>query len=219
MARTLTVSIVTPAFNEELNLSLLHDALMRVEVRSGADFEWIIVDDHSSDETFKIAAKLAETNNRIRVFRLSRNSGSHNAILCGLNYASGDSAIIMASDLQDPPETLLEMMGPWREGAQVVWAVREKAPQDTWLGRLFARWYYKIMLRLGLESMAPIGADMVLLDRTVVDALLKFRECNIKLFALISWMGFRQISITYKKLSRLHGRSGWTLRKKIKAGR
>jgi polyisoprenyl-phosphate glycosyltransferase len=213
------ITIVTPAFNEEQNLPKLHARLSEVAARLDHPVEWIIVDDHSADRTFDVAAALAVADPRITVLRLARNSGSHNAAFCGLHHARGRCAILLAADLQDPPEIMLQLLEPWRTGAgaQVVWGVRAAPPQTGWVSRFLARQYWHVMRRwAGLENLPATGADMVLLDRVVIDALNGFRERNLSLIALISWMGFRQTSIAYAKQSRLHGRSGWTLRKKLK---
>jgi glycosyltransferase involved in cell wall biosynthesis len=118
------VSIVTPAYNEAANLPVMHERLQSALAQSGLDWEWIIIDDCSSDDTFGVAAEMANRDSRVRALRFSRNFGSHTATICGLEHARGDSAIAMASDLQDPPETIPELLARWAEGHHVVWAVR-----------------------------------------------------------------------------------------------
>jgi polyisoprenyl-phosphate glycosyltransferase len=211
------ITIVTPAFNEEQNLPKLHARLKCISAEFEQTFEWIIVDDHSRDRTFQVASAIAAADPRVRVFRLARNSGSHNAVFCGLDQARGACMVLIAADLQDPPEVIPAMLAAWRAKAQVVWSVRATAPQTSVAGRLAARLYYYAMRNwAGLDSIAPTGADMMLLDRAVMDALLGFGERNLSIFALIAWMGFRQESISYEKQDRLHGTSGWTFSKKLK---
>jgi polyisoprenyl-phosphate glycosyltransferase len=211
------LSIITPAFNEERNLPLLYEHIRAASIAFGLEFEWIIIDDHSRDHTFAVASAITLEDRRVRVIRLARNSGSHNAIFCGFDHAGGDCAAILAADLQDPPETIGLMLAKWRDGAQVVWAVRATAPQTTAIDRQLAGLFYRLIRSwAGLQEMAPTGADMVLLDATVVRALRTFGERNVSIFVLISWIGFRQASITYDKQQRRHGRSGWTIRKKLK---
>src|SRR5690606_9950643 len=118
------LSILTPAFNEEANLDALYARLVQTMARVGGEWEWLIVDDHSSDATFTVIERLAAADPRVRGVRLARNSGSHVAITCGLHHVQGDAAVMMAADLQDPPETLTAMLEAHRRGAQVVWAVR-----------------------------------------------------------------------------------------------
>src|SRR5262245_54473644 len=119
------LSIVTPAYNEELNLPLFYEQVRQTLERADVRWEWIIVDDHSSDGTFDVAAKLAAADPRFRTYRLARNSGSHIAVNCGIAHAGGDCTAVMASDLQDPPETSLPLLDQWRQGGDIVWAVRE----------------------------------------------------------------------------------------------
>ena len=182
----------------------------------GGEWEWVIVDDHSRDETFAVIEHLALRDARVRGFRLARNSGSHVAITCGLHHVDGDAAVMMAADLQDPPETLTAMLDAWRRGAQVVWAVRRQQPgQRSHAG--FAAIYYWIMRHVvGMKEMPARGADFFLIDRAVIEAFRRFPERNVSVLALITWLGFRQESVEYDKQPRAAGRSGWTLARKIK---
>lgn len=211
-----TLSVVTPAYNEARNLPVLYERLRQVLDGAGVDWEWVVVDDHSRDETFAVVAEIARRDPRVRGLRLARNSGSHKAITCGLHHAGGNAAVVLAADLQDPPETLPTLLAAWREGAQVVWAVRAHRAESA--GRVgFARLYYFLMRRLvGIKEMPATGADFFLLDRRVVEALRQFRESNVSLMALITWMGFRQTAVPYDKQARLYGQSGWSLGKKLK---
>jgi polyisoprenyl-phosphate glycosyltransferase len=210
------ISIVTPAFNEAANLPALYDRLVAAMREVGGDWEWIIVDDHSRDDTFAVIEALALRDARVRGFRLSRNSGSHVAITCGLHQVDSDAAVMMAADLQDPPETLATMVARWRQGAQVVWATRRVQPGEA-SHKGFAALYYWMMRRLvGMSEMPARGADFFLLDRVVVDAFRRFSERNVSVLALITWLGFRQEFVEYDKQPRLSGQSGWTLARKIK---
>ena len=205
------LSIVTPAFNEAANLEALYARLVRSLDRIGGDWEWLLVDDHSRDETFNIIERLSLVDGRVRGIRLARNSGSHVAITCGLHHAQGDAAILMAADLQDPPEAMGAMIDAWRGGAQIVWAVRRGRPSG------FAALYYQIMRRVvGLEGMPAHGADCFLVDRIVLDAFRRFPERNVSVLALITWVGFRQAHVEYDKQPRVEGRSGWTLARKVR---
>jgi polyisoprenyl-phosphate glycosyltransferase len=209
------LSIITPAFNEAENLPIFYERLRRTDL--GLDWEWIIVDDHSKDATFAVASSLAEQDARVRVFRLSRNVGSHAAIICGFEQSTGLACTLMAADLQDPPESLPSLLERWKQGAQVVFAVRSARLGESFSKILFSRIYHHIMGRiLGDEIVPAAGADFVLLDRVVVDALLRFKERNTSILALITWMGFRQEFVSYVKEARVHGKSGFTLKKCLK---
>lgn len=209
------LSILTPAFNEAANLEALYTRLAAALERVGGDWEWLIVDDHSRDETFSVMERLSAIDGRVRGIRLARNSGSHVAITCGLHHVQGDAAVMMAADLQDPPETLSEMLDAWRQGAQVVWAVRRERPgQRSHAG--FAAIYYWIMRHIvGMKEMPARGADFFLIDRAVIEAFRRFPERNVSVLALITFLGFRQAHVEYDKQPRAAGQSGWTLARKI----
>jgi len=210
------LTIVTPAFNEAESLPALYLRLAAAASAVGVDWEWVIVDDHSQDGTFEVIEGLAARDRRVRGLRLARNSGSHVAITCGLHHASGDAAVMMAGDLQDPPETLAAMLDRWRRGAQVVWAVRRTRPGERH-HTTFAALYYWIMRRVvGMTEMPARGADFFLVDRVVIEAFRRYEERNVSVLALIMSLGFRQEFVEYDKQPRVAGRSGWTLAKKIK---
>jgi dolichol-phosphate mannosyltransferase len=210
------ISIITPAFNERTNLRALHDRLAAVMARLQVEWEWVVVDDHSADDTFAVIEQLAAANPRVRGLRLARNSGSHVAITCGLHHAAGDAAALLAADQEDPPEVLSEMLARWHHGAQVVWAVRRRL-HGTAHHRAFASLYWWAMRHLvGFKDVRPTGADCFLIDRVVIDAFCRSPEHNISVFALITWLGFRQDFIDYDKQPRTVGRSGWTFARKVK---
>jgi glycosyltransferase involved in cell wall biosynthesis len=211
------VSIVTPAYNEERNLPILYERLSRALASVDIDWELIVIDDHSSDRTFAVVAEIASRDSRVHALRFARNFGSHTGITCGLHHARGDCAVIMAADLQDPPESLPQLLDEWSSGARVVWAVRGRREGEKLSTLGFSRLYYLIMRKVvGIKEMPATGADFFLIDRCVIDALRQFNESNVSIMALITWMGFRQTAITYNKQARLYGRSGWTLKKKLK---
>jgi glycosyltransferase involved in cell wall biosynthesis len=211
------LSVITPAYNEADNLPLLHRRISTVLDSLEVDWEWIVVDDHSADDTFTTIADIAKQDSHVQVIRFARNFGSHKAMLCGLDHAKGDCSIVLAADLQDPPETIPPLLAKWHEGAQVVWAARAGREGEKASKVGLARLYYLLMRRVvGLKEIPSMGADFFLIDRSVMDALRQFNESNASILALITWMGFRQTTITYDKRARKHGRSGWTLEKKLK---
>lgn len=209
--RCVLISIVTPAFNEGANLPKLHERL--TSVFRQLEWEWIIVDDHSGDDTFAVIERLAGLDPRVRGIRLAYNSGSHLAFTCGLKHASGDVAALMVADLQDPPELLLQMLDRWRSGVQVVWAVRRQLPGD---GRGTHLYYWIMRNLVGMKAMPASGADFFMVDRVVIDAFLAAADRHVSIFALMMWLGFRREFIQYDKQPRTRGRSGWTLTKKLK---
>ena len=210
------LSVLTPAFNEAANLPELYERLAAAMTALAVDWEWVIIDDHSADDTFLVISQLAARDPRVRGIRFARNAGSHAAITCGLHQVRGDAAVMVAADLQDPPETIAAMLGRWRQGAKVVWAVRRQQPgRRSHAG--FAALYYWIMRRVvGLKDIPARGADFFFVDRAVIDAFNRFPERNVSVFALLTWIGFRQDFIEYDKKPRTAGRSGWTLARKVK---
>jgi len=169
------LSIITPAFNEAANLEAMRTRLAAAVASTvGDDWEWLVVDDHSADATFDVLARLAQADPRVRGLRLSRNSGSHAAITCGLHHVNGDAAVMLAGDLQDPPELLQALVERWRAGAQVVWASRRTQPGETSHAG-FASVYYWVMRHVvGMKEMPANGADFFLADRAVIDAFRTF---------------------------------------------
>jgi glycosyltransferase involved in cell wall biosynthesis len=211
------LSVIVPCFNEELNLPFLYERLRKVLDPQGLEWELIAVDDHSRDCTFQIASGLVSQDARVRALRLARNVGSHISLMCGLDHAAGRVAVMIAADMQDPPEIVLELLERWRGGDQVVWAVRTARRGVSATSLLLSRIYNKIMRRIiGRDDLAGYNADVFLLDRAVIDALTQCREGNLSLFSLVSWLGFRQSTVSYVKEERQHGRSGWTFKKKLK---
>jgi dolichol-phosphate mannosyltransferase len=207
--------VVTPAYNEVDNLPIFYERLCRA--LADIDWEWIVVDDHSRDATFERLVEIGRTDRRVSAIRLARNSGSHIALTCGMEHAAGACVAIMAADLQDPPEILPALVDKWRAGVHVVWATRTTRQGETMATLAFSRLYYFMMRRIvGIKDIPPSGADFFLLDRRVVSACGQFRETNVSFVSLVTWMGFRQSSISYTKEPRQHGRSGWSLEKKLK---
>lgn len=216
-SKTPFVSIVTPAYNEKLNLPDLYTRLRSTMDDLTVKWEWIIVDDHSTDGTFSLIEDLAREDSRIRGIRFARNHGAHLALTCALHTATGDCAIGIAADLQDPPETIPALIEEWKNGAKVVWANRGERLGEKAGKLVMARAYYWIMRSVvGLKNMSSMGADFFLLDKQVLDNFCKYKEGNVSILALITWMGFHQTTINYTKHARAHGRSNWTLKKKLK---
>jgi len=212
------VSLVVPAFNEADNLVPLYEAVTEAFARQDFDWEMIVVDDHSRDRTPHVIGGIAKNDHRVRGVRLSRNMGSHVAMRCGTTLARGNLIGIIAADLQDQPSIIVEMVTELRRaGANVVWAARERREGTSLGDRLFS-WFFHAMMSRIMEraDMPPMGADVVVFDRRVADALHGLRETNANMFALIQWAGFRQSYLSYVKQPRRHGSSGWSFRRKLK---
>lgn len=207
------ISIVIPTFNEEENIPLLYQRLKELSAGSAYGFEFIFIDDGSSDGSYPLLKQLSEQDQRLRVIRFSRNFGSHAACLAGMQHAAGDACSFIAADLQDPPEVVLQLAEQWMKGYDVVMGVRDRDGRGS---GILSKVYWKMVRRFALKDMPETGFDVFLIDRKVVDAVSSIGEKNTSVFALILWSGFNQALVTYKKMTRQRGVSKWTLGKKIK---
>lgn len=215
-SKSLTLSIIIPVYYNEPNLKPLYDDI-KAKIIDTVDFnyELIMVDDGSHDDSWTEMQKLARLDSHIRIVRLSRNFGSHAAILCGLNHCTGDCAVIKAADLQEPTELLLQMFDRWKVGNEVVLAIRADR-EESFSQKLFANTYYWIVRKFALANMPEDGFDIFLLDRKVIDVLKRMNENDSAITGQILWSGFRTALIPYVRKARTIGKSRWTLKKKIK---
>jgi len=211
------ISVVLPAYNESGNLRALHARLAAVAAGvPGEQFEFIVVDDCSSDETPAVLDELRRADDRVQVIRFARNCGSHAAVAAALAHCMGDCAIMLASDLQDPPEIIPRLLEPWTRGYKVVWGERERREAEPFLTRALSRAYYVLMNTLTDVRQPPTGADVFLIDRAVIDAVNRAQEKNTSIYMLLAWLGFSQTKITYVKEARRSGVSKWTFSKRFK---
>jgi glycosyltransferase involved in cell wall biosynthesis len=212
-----TLSIVSPAHNEAANLPSFYHRIKSVMDEAGMEWNLVVVDDQSTDDTFEVLTRLAAEDARITAVRLARNAGSHKAILCGLEYAEGDCVTIMASDLEDPPEQIPMLVEKWRAGARVVWAARQDRHNVGFVYRMLARLYYVFSRRvIGLKNLPETGADFLLLDQATAQIVRQYRDKSLSLFALIAWLDQPSAVVTYHKETRRHGHSSWTLGSRVK---
>jgi glycosyltransferase involved in cell wall biosynthesis len=210
------ISVITSFLNEVDNLPAWKQRVEAAFAESGETYELVFVDDHSSDGSTVLVRNWSADDSLIQYIRLSRNCGSHAAFSAGLETCRGDCAILLAADLQDPPETIPRLLHEWQQGYNVVWAARSERLGESWSTKLFSSAYYRIMQRLALPDMPRQGADFVLLDRKVIDAYNAIPEKNTSFLAMILWLGFRQTTIAYVKEARAAGKSKWTFARKIK---
>jgi glycosyltransferase involved in cell wall biosynthesis len=214
-----TLSIVIPVYNEEPGLALLLSrvtGLLTSLEQGGTPAEVILVDDHSADRSPELLKEACARDPRLRFLRLSRNSGSHVAILAGFEHARGRCGVFLAADLQDPPELIPKMLNLWQQGNSIVWAVRESREGISWRQKALAQTFYWLLNRLGQVELPPTGSDFALLDRRAIDALLQAVGANPSLGGEIARLGFRQAQIPYTKEARKFGQSKWDLRRKLK---
>jgi glycosyltransferase involved in cell wall biosynthesis len=209
-------SIIVPVYNESENVRALHAALAAMAGEEPLiDWEFVFIEDGSTDNTFQMLCSLNADDPRVKVVRLSRNYGSHTGVAAGLRFVSGDACVIMAGDLQDHPREIHRFLAKWREGFHVVWGVRGSR-QDSRLSILLAKLFSIFIRKVALPNYPPAGTgSFCLLDRKVIDALNTFQERNRMTFGLILTAGFRQTQIEYDRLKRNLGVSKWSFTRKI----
>ena len=211
------ISIIIPCYNEADNLLKLHERISATTSELPLHrFEIIYIDDCSNDQTPQILEDIANNNDNVEIIRFARNCGSHSAVAAGLKYCKGDAAIMLAADLQDPPEVIPLLINKWEQGFRVVWGVRKRRQSEKITTIALSRLFYFLMNRLADVKQEAMGADIFLIDRTVVEAFKNSPEKNTSVFMLIAWLGFSQTNISYVKETRYSGFSKWTFSKRLK---
>lgn len=210
------VSVIIPVYYNEDNLRPLYKDIQD-KLYSHEEYEWeiVMVNDGSKDTSYAIMQEFASNDAKIKTISLSRNFGSHAAILCGLSKCTGDCAVVKAADLQEPTDLILEMVDRWKKGFNVVLAVREER-EESKSQTLFANLYYTMVRRMMLENMPEGGFDVYLVDRKVIEVLVALDETNSALTGQILWSGFKTDKVYYTRKARELGKSRWTLKKKVK---
>lgn len=210
------LSIIIPVYYNQDNLRPLYDDIKK-KIIDVIDYEYelVLVNDGSKDKSYEVMQELAQKDDNIRIISLSRNFGSHSAILCGLAHCTGDCAVIKAADLQEPTEMILEMVESWKKGNNVVLAVREGRDEKK-SQTFFSNLYYWMVRKTSFPTMPKMGFDVYLLDRKVIDVLNALDEKNSALTGQILWSGFKTSQVYYTRLERQIGKSRWTLKKKIR---
>ena len=211
------ISIIIPCYNEVAVLPEAHRRLAELADRlpSAGRFEFIFVDDGSRDETSHLLYELARADPRVRGLRLSRNFGQQIATTAGLEHAAGDAVVIIDADLQDPPELIETMIARWQEGYHVAYAQRTERTGETAFKLWSAKVFYRLVRGISPAAIPSDTGDFRLMDRQVVDALLRMPERDRFLRGMVSWVGFRQIAVPYKREARFAGTTGYSLVKMI----
>lgn len=206
-------SFVIPIYNERETLPELVRRLTDVLERLDGDAEVIFVDDASSDGSYALLLELHERDSRFRILRFTRNFGHQSAITAGFDFASGDAVIVIDGDLQDPPELIPDLVAKWREGYEIVYAVREQRMGESWLKRTTARWFYRVLRRMASVDMPLDTGDFRLVDRRALDAFRAMRERNRYVRGMFSWVGFNQTGVPYTRSERYAGAPKYSINK------
>jgi dolichol-phosphate mannosyltransferase len=210
------LSIIIPVYYNQDNLKPLYEDIKKkiIDVID-YDCEIVMVNDGSKDDSYSVMKELAMADRNIKIISLSRNFGSHSAILCGLAHCTGDCAVVKAADLQEPTDMILKMVESWKKGNNVVLAVREGRKEKK-SQTFFANLYYWMVRKTSFPNMPKTGFDVYLIDRKVIDVLNLLDEKNSALTGQILWSGFKTDYVYYTRLERTVGKSRWTLKKKIR---
>jgi len=197
--------VVVPFLNEAANLPLLYERLSTALAGEPEAFEVLFVDDGSSDGSADWVAARAAGDPRVKLLRLSRNFGHQLAITAGMDHADGDVVVIMDADLQDPPEVVPRLLERWREGHEIVYAVRVSRSGEAWMKRFLAATFYKAFRRMANVDVPLDAGDFRLVDRKVIEALKQVRELHRFVRGLTCWVGFSQAAVHYERAARHAG--------------
>lgn len=209
------LSIIIPVYFNSDTLEMLYNDLKEKVIPKLDEYEIVMVDDGSGDNSWEIIQKIAGIDKNVKAIKLSRNFGSHAAMLAGYMSCTGDCGVVKAADLQEDSELILRMYDSWKKGNKVVLAAREDR-EEGFFQKLFANTYYKIMKKLVINTMPEGGFDCFLIDRKVIEVLRLLDERNSAITLQILWSGFKTDMVYYVRRKRGIGTSKWTLAKKIK---
>ena len=213
---SITYSIIAPIYNELENIPELFKRVSEVMDSTGEPWELVLVDDGCTDGSTDRIRELAIKDGRVRPVIFARNFGHQIAVTAGMDYARGDAVVIIDADLQDPPEVILELAKKWKEGYEVVYAVRAEREGETkfkiWTASLFYRLIYRITdVKIPLDT-----GDFRLIDRKVVTVMNGMREKHRFLRGMGAWVGFKQIGVEYKRAARYSGETKYPLKKMLR---
>ena len=209
-------SVVAPVYNESQTLPEFYRRLVAVMDSTDYPFEIILVNDGSRDNSLEVMHQLRDHDPRVKILSFSRNFGHQLAITAGADYAAGDAVIVIDSDLQDPPETILELIAEWQKGNDVVYAVRQQRQGETWFKLTTARLFYRLIASVASVDIPMDAGDFRLMDRRAMDQMRQLREHHRFMRGLSSWVGFKQKPVYYIRQPRYAGTTAYPLKKMIK---
>jgi polyisoprenyl-phosphate glycosyltransferase len=210
-----SLAVVVPFLNEEENLPLLFDRIAAAMRDQPEALSVIFVDDGSTDGSATWAAQASRKDPRIKLLRLSRNFGHQVAITAGMDHADADAVVIIDADLQDPPEVIPELLKKWREGYEIVYAVRSSRAGETWLKKFLAASFYRAFRSISSVDIPIDAGDFRLVDRKVVGALREVRELHRFVRGLTCWVGFQQCAVRYERAARHAGKTKYPVWKSM----
>lgn len=209
-------SVVAPVFNEAETLPEFYKQIVEVMEQLGETFELILVNDGSRDNSIAIMRQLHSRDPRVKLISFSRNFGHQIAITAGIDFAQGQAVIVIDSDLQDPPSVIKDMIAKWKEGYEVVYAVRAKRQGETAFKLLTAKLFYRLITKITSVDIPQDTGDFRLMDRAAIDVLKSMREHHRFMRGLSAWVGFNQIGVEYVRHERFAGSTKYPLKKMVK---
>jgi len=212
----ISYSIVAPIYNEMDNLPELYRRVKEVMDSTNETWELILVDDGSTDGSTTALREMAKKDQCVRSVIFARNFGHQVAVTAGLDYSRGDAVVIIDADLQDPPELILEMIKKWKEGYEVVYAVRSEREGESWFKLWTASLFYRLIYRITDVKIPLDTGDFRLMDRSVVEVMNSMRERHRFLRGMSAWVGFKQIGVEYKRAARKAGETKYPFRKMLR---
>ncbi len=204
-----SISIVAPAYNEQEVLGEFHRRVTEVMASLGCQYEIVLVNDGSRDNTLALMYALRERDPHISVVDLSRNFGKEIALSAGLDHTKGDVVVVLDSDLQDPPELIPQMLDIWREGYDVVYGMRTARDGETWFKKTTAKYFYRLIKSVSRVDIPKDTGDFRLMSRRAVEALSKLREEHRFMKGLFAWVGFPSSPFLYRRDPRAAGETKW----------
>ncbi|MFZ5878295.1 MAG: glycosyltransferase family 2 protein [Chloroflexota bacterium] len=213
---SIVYSIIAPIYNEIDNLPLLYRRVTDVMASTGEAWELILVDDGSTDGSTDMIRELAAGDPRVRPVIFARNFGHQIAITAGWDFARGGAVVIIDADLQDPPEVILDLAKKWKEGYEVVYAVRAEREGETWFKKFTASMFYRLIYRITDVKIPVDTGDFRLMDRKVVDVLKQMKERHRFPRGMSAWVGFKQIGVEYKRAARHAGVTKYPFKKMLR---
>ena len=211
----ITYTIIAPIYNEIEIIDEFCKRIRTVMDTTGKTWELVLVDDGSTDGSTERIRELASANEQIRPVIFARNFGHQIAVSAGLDYSRGEAVTIIDADLQDPPEVILDLIEKWKEGYQVVYAVRAEREGESWFKKLSASLFYRIIFRITDVKIPLDTGDFRLLDRKVVDVMNSMREKHRFLRGMSAWIGYKQIGVEYKRAARFAGETKYPFKKML----
>jgi dolichol-phosphate mannosyltransferase len=208
-----TFSIIAPIYNEIDNITTLYERVTAVMDPTDEPWEFVMIDDGSSDGSTEAILELSKKDSRIVPVIFARNFGHQIAVTAGLDYSQGEAVIIIDADLQDPPEVILDLIGKWREGYEVVYATRSKREGESWFKLFTAAAFYRLIQRITDVDLPMDTGDFRLLDHKVVEVMNQMREKHRFLRGMSVWVGFKQTGVEYERAERFAGETKYLLKK------